>query len=226
MNEIHHDLESHLRRSLGEPALAVSSLEPFGNGHSGFTYIAAIDPPGGLWVLRTSPPGVRIAGPTDVGRQGRIMRALSSAGRPAPAVLACSSEPAIGGRSFALTEFVEGTTWEPVADSYSARHVAEHVVEALVSLRSLSASEAGIGDEAPASLADELNRWDALLERAPEILHEPGRQLVRRLRARIPPPAVPSLVHGDFHYGNILFANGEVAAIIDWEIATLGDSRL
>jgi aminoglycoside phosphotransferase (APT) family kinase protein len=34
------------------------------------------------------------------------------------------------------------------------------------------------------------------------------------------------LVHGDFHYGNVLYRDGDVAAIIDWEIASLGDARL
>src|SRR5260370_32574976 len=79
----------------------VGSIEPFGGGHSGFTYAVETGDDAHL-VLRLSPPGARIAGPADVGRQGRIMSALYEAGLAVPRVIACSSQLAIDGRSFAL----------------------------------------------------------------------------------------------------------------------------
>ena len=44
--------------------------------------------------------------------------------------------------------------------------------------------------------------------------------------AALPAPAPAGLVHGDYHLGNVLFRDGRVVAIVDWEIAQLGQTRL
>src|SRR4051794_17006241 len=98
MERIRVDVASLLERVV--PGSRGRRITPHGNGHSGFTYSVATSE--GTLILRLSPPGVRIAGPADVGRQGRIMAALHAGGLPVPHVLAWSSAPEIDGRSFAL----------------------------------------------------------------------------------------------------------------------------
>jgi aminoglycoside phosphotransferase (APT) family kinase protein len=201
----------------------VGPLAPFGDGHSGFTYRA------GPYVLRLSPPGAPPVGPADVGRQGRIMAALGRAGLPVPKVVDYDAEPVLAGRAFVLMEMVAGTGWEVAAASGGPhRSIAEAAVDVLHRFRALPVAYTGLEGEAPTSPSAEIARWMPLLERSPETMHEPGRSLAAALEAALPPPVASTLVHGDFHYGNLLFAPGrtEVVAVVDWEIAGLGPPLL
>ena len=226
MDAVAADIAARLRSVWANPALDVISIAPFGDGHSGFTYRLELSNDGGPYVLRLSAPGARIAGPADIGRQGRIMGALGTAGLPAPRVFDCSSEPLIDGRAFAVLELVEGTGWAAAVESTSHRAVAGAAVDVLQRLRALPVAASGIPDEPVSGPAEELRRWAGLLDRAPDVLHEPGRALIARLGRTIPVSLDVGLVHGDLHYGNMLFADGKVVAIIDWEIASLADPLL
>ena len=77
-------IQADLERELGRRVLSIDSIP---EGHSGFTYWVGLEG-GEQAVLRLPPPGARIAGPADIPRQGRLMRALSEAGLPAPPILA------------------------------------------------------------------------------------------------------------------------------------------
>lgn len=220
------DLEAYLRARVAA-GLEVDLIGRFGDGHSGVTYEVALaaGAPVDRAILRLSPPGVRIAGPVDIGRQGRIMDALDRAGLPVPCVIACDTEPVIDGRSFALVDFVPGEPWEAAAARRSHRHVALQAIATLHRIRALGPAAGGL-DEAPRAPADELQRWAPMLSRCPAGLAEAATPLVEALAAATPPPSRPGLVHGDFHYGNLLFANGQVVATVDWEIAHLGEPLL
>jgi aminoglycoside phosphotransferase (APT) family kinase protein len=218
-------LEAYLRETWAEPDLTVGPFAPFGDGHSGFTYLTEISNSSraGSRVLRLSPPGARLAGPADIGRQGRIMAALGAAGLPVPKILATDGRPVLDGRSFALMSRVHGVSWDTAADLSSHRHVAGEAVEFLRRLSRLAPDATGLGGEAPSTPVGELDRWAPLLDRSPDSLQEDGRALAGTLRDSAPPaPSTPTLVHGDYHYGNLLFRDGRVAAVVDWEIASLG----
>src|SRR5258705_9435499 len=90
-----------LRELLAEPDLRVDSATPFGDGHSGFTYLIELKSwrHRGRFVARLSPPGARIAGPADIGRQGRIMAALGTAGLAVPALPPAHHPRLAGGRA-------------------------------------------------------------------------------------------------------------------------------
>jgi aminoglycoside phosphotransferase (APT) family kinase protein len=220
---IARDLEHVLALQLDE-RVRVREVVPFGDGHSGFTY--ALDAVHGdeveRCVLRLSPPGARIAGSADVGRQGRIMAALGAAGLPAPRILAGASEPCVAGRAFALMERIEAESWEQAAARSSHRALAARAVALLTQVRAVPAERTGLAGEPAVTPQAELARWGGLIERTP--LHAAARPLADALQRSAPPPTpVPSLVHGDFHYGNLLFRDGEIVALLDWEIAALGD---
>ncbi len=202
----------------------VQSLEAVPQGHSGFTYFVKTD--GGDFVLRIPPPGTRIAGPADVVRQGRIMAALHDAGLPAPAILMMSIDPVIDGRPFILMERVEGARIEPTAEREEPIKIAASAVETLKRLQALPLERTGIGDEEAVDLRAEMMRWAMLMQRAPEELTSRAGELGGRLAAEVPEGRAPTLVHGDYHYGNMLFRGHEVAAILDWEIAEIGQPLL
>lgn len=218
MNEqIRADLETTL-------GAQVQSLEAVPEGHSGFTYFVKTE--GGEYVLRIPPPGTRIAGPADVVRQGRIMAALHDAGLPAPAIRMMSIDAVIDGRPFILMERVDGDRIEPTAEREEPIKIAASAVETLKRLQALPLQRTGIGDEEPVDLRAEMIRWAMLMQRAPEELTSRAGELGGRLAAQVPEGRAPTLVHGDYHYGNMLFRGHEVAAILDWEIAEIGQPLL
>jgi len=222
------DFERYLRAEWHDSELHVGDIEPYGNGHSGFTYLLEIESAlrRGRYVLRLSPPNARIAGPTDIGRQGRIMAALGEAGIPVPAVLAMDSTATIGGRSFVLTERVTGMSFEEAREQGSDRQLAEAAVELLHRISSLPIEATGIGDETAIGLVQEIERWHWLMERAPDPLRQRAESLRNRLADAFPEDGNPRLVHGDYHYGNMLFSDGQISALLDWEIAEIGSPLL
>jgi aminoglycoside phosphotransferase (APT) family kinase protein len=226
--QIRQDLETQLREKLARPSLRVISVESIPEGHSGFTYFVDVDGGDGpsRYVLRLPPPGARIAGPADVVRQGRIMSSLHDAGLPTPPIPAMSSDPVIDGRPFILMEAVDGTRIEKAATEHKALDIASSAVDVLKRLHRLALDKTGIGDEESVGLQSEMMRWAMLMQRAPEELTVRAGELGGLLAIQIPAERAPTLVHGDYHYGNMLFRGPEVVAVLDWEIAQLGQPLL
>jgi aminoglycoside phosphotransferase (APT) family kinase protein len=226
-------LQEYCRRRFDSPGLSVTSLERIPEGHSGFTYFVDLaDGPHARMVLRLPPPGAQPKGPADVARQGRIMSALHDRGLPVPEVpVICEDPQVLDGRPFILMEAVDGVRADVAASRHRNEDLARVAVAAMKQVHAVPPAESGISGESPSSLADELARWTRLLERAPEELARNAPQLGRRLAATMPgADRSPGLVHGDFTYGNLLFrgsGNGaEVAAVLDWEIAQIGEPLL
>ena len=225
---IREDLEAQCRERLGRPRLHVTSVDPIPEGHSGFTYFVTIedgDGPG-RYVLRLPPPGARIAGPADVIRQGRIMAALHDAGLPTPAIPILTADPVVDGRPFVLMEAVEGVRIEKAGKEQRPLDISKSAVEVLKKLQALPLDRTGIGGEEPVSLQAEMVRWAWLMQRAPEELTTRAGELGRLLARGVPAERPPALVHGDYHYGNMLFRGADVVAVLDWEIAQIGQPLL
>jgi aminoglycoside phosphotransferase (APT) family kinase protein len=228
-DQIREDLEETIGQLLSKrPEFRLKSVEPIPEGHSGFTYFVDVEDAEGptRYVLRLPPPGARIAGPADVVRQGRIMSALHRAGLPVPAIRAMSSDPAIDGRPFILMEAVDGARIETTAAENKALDIAASAVAVLKRLHALPLDQTGIGDEESVGLQAEMMRWAMLMQRAPEELTARAGELGGLLAISVPVERAPTLVHGDYHYGNMLFRGTEVVAVLDWEIAQLGQPLL
>ncbi|MGH7639449.1 MAG: phosphotransferase family protein [Candidatus Dormibacteria bacterium] len=214
-------IRADLRANLG---WRLDELRSIPEGHSGFTYRVGTDH--GPAVLRLPPPGARIAGPADIPRQGRILAALAQRGLPVPRLLASSSRPLIDGRPFILMEASDGLRVESVARALGPEAMAQAAMAVLLQLQAVPIADSGIGDEPPVPVAEEVARWEQLMVRAPEELTGQAPCLRQLLDRRRPEARPPVLVHGDFHYGNMLFSGGRVVALLDWEIAELGQPHL
>src|ERR671924_707512 len=214
-------IRADLERALG---VHVTELEPIPEGHSGFTYYVTTER--GRYVLRLPPPGARIAGTADVMRQGRIMSALHYAGVPAPRVDIIEYEPVVDGRPFILMERSEGDRIEAVAPRERPHGIAASAIRVLKQLQALPVAQTGIGEEDAMPLSAEMMRWGMLMQRTPQELTARAGELGDLLTARVPEPGAPTLVHGDYHYGNMLFRGAEVTAVLDLEIAQIGQPLL
>jgi aminoglycoside phosphotransferase (APT) family kinase protein len=227
-DRIREDLETQCRERLGRPRLHVTSVDAIPEGHSGFTYFVSTEDDDGpsRYVLRLPPPGARIAGPADVIRQGRIMAALHDAGLPTPAIPVLTADPVVDGRPFVLMEAVEGERIEKAGKEQQPLDISRAAVEVLKKLQALPLDRTGIGGEEPVGLQAEMMRWAWLMQRAPEDLTTRAGELGGLLARSVPAERPPALVHGDYHYGNMLFRGAEVVAVLDWEIAQIGQPLL
>jgi aminoglycoside phosphotransferase (APT) family kinase protein len=233
MEELRGRLQEYLRRHLERAALELSSIDAIPEGHSGFTYFLTATEGGWSqrYVLRLPPPGARIAGPADVLRQGRIMAALNEQGLPTPRIIANEGDPTVlDGRPFCLMEAVEGSRIEPLVGQVPTISIAAAAVDTLHRLQKVEIERSGLAGERAVPLTEEMMRWAWLMQRAPEELTGAAPGLGARLAEKQPRDPEPCLVHGDFHYGNMLFevvdGKPNVVAVLDWEIAEIGPPLL
>lgn len=168
-----------------------------------------------------------ILAPYDVGRQYRVMRALSATAVPVPPVLWYESTGDVLGTPFFVMALVEGETLPLFWFGKSRRLLA--AAEALAGVHAVDWRAAGLGFLAAGAEDDPLEAvlgpWRARAERlrigrAPLLVALGG-----WLREQQPADARVALLHGDPNPGNYLFRGERVAAVLDWELAALGDPR-
>ena len=201
------------------------TLSPIPGGASRETWLAE----GGekRWVLRRDPEGSVSLVP--IADEFALVSRASEAGVPVPEPLAF--EPA-GGRldtASMLMSFVDGTSVAPrilrKPEFEGARAaLTPQLAESLARIHAIDA--AGLDGVLPASPDDpavaQIVEWERQLDEIGDPL--PAVELgLRWLRANAPDPAEPSLVHGDFRLGNFIVDEKGLAAVIDWELAHLGD---
>lgn len=222
-------LDARYRGVLGRrwPGRVVVDLHPLPGGRSGHTWAATLDGPPHRVVLRAGTPGRPPVGRHDVGRQARVLRAL--AGAPGVAVPAVLVEEE-GDPVVVVVEHLEGDSCEPVMDGVGRLMpdvIERRAVAAAAMLAALHAAPVEpLADEPPMSVADELDRWTAVLRACePEVVRG-GEDLVAGLAAAVPAEMAPVITHGDYRLGNILAAGTVLTGIIDWEIWGLTDPRI
>ncbi|MFR9807313.1 phosphotransferase family protein [Pseudonocardia sp. RS010] len=197
-------------------------------GHSNLTYEVADG--ASRWVLRRPPLGQRDARSHDMGREARVMGALADSAIPVPGVVHHCADAAVLGAPFYLSEFVEGTVYRTTEQTARlgaerAREVSFALVDVLADLHAVDAESAGLGDFGrPAGfLQRQVARWTGQAETVLADV-EGVAVVVDRLRAEMPDTERSAVVHGDYRLDNVLTsADGRVAAVLDWELATLGD---
>lgn len=226
-------LEPRLARllagKLGVDAVAISDIAPLpGHAGLGFSFRATPGPDGGSarMVVRTIAEGVPATGPADVVRQGRIMQSMGAAGVPVPPILWTENDNADFGRPYFIAGYVDGyrtpDDWRQVTER--DRRLGRRAMEALPLIHAAAWEPLKDVWGPPRPLSDELDRLFKLYDRPTIDPAEAGRAplLREKLMASLPTGARIGCVHGDFHWGNIIFGDDEVKAIVDWEIAFVG----
>ncbi|RAU98505.1 phosphotransferase family protein [Mycobacterium colombiense] len=180
-------------------------------------------------VLRLRPRPPALLEPYDLARQFRILRALADTPVRVPRALWLEPTGDVLGRPFFVMERVGGDVYEmeppPDADRAVVR-MCQSLVEQLAAIHTVDLSRIGLDtlDDGSDHLDRELAHWAAEMNRvkrgrlpALERLHE------ALLAAKPAPYPKVTLVHGDAKPGNFAFSGGEVSAVFDWEMTTVGD---
>ncbi len=207
------------------------SFERISGGHSNLTYRVS-DAAGRCWALRRPPLGKRLGSAHDMGREHKVVSALGPTPVPVAPVVGLCEDESVNGAPFYAMEFVEGPILRGVAEAEAfpgeadRRAIGERVADTLVAIHAVAPDAVGLGDLGRKEdyVARQLRRWHGQWEKsktrelaAIDAVHD-------RLAARIPEQGLATIVHGDYRLDNmILTPQGEVAAVVDWELCTLGD---
>lgn len=190
-------------------------------------------------VLRMPPPGAPPDRDRGILREWRIIEALDGTDVPHTAAVAVCDDPAVLGRPFYLMGFVDGWSpmdqrqWpEPYRSDLTARSALSYqLAEGIALLARVDWRAAGLADLGRPDGYHErqVDRWTAFFDRIR------GRDLegldvaTAWLRAHRPLDFVPGLMHGDYQFANVMYHHGtpaRLAAIVDWEMGTVGDPKL
>ncbi|HWK29574.1 MAG TPA: phosphotransferase family protein [Solirubrobacter sp.] len=208
------------RHGLGSGPL---TMAPIGDGHSNLTYLIRRD--GAACVLRRPPHPPYPPSAHDVLREARILQALEGTAARVPKVLAAIDDESIIGARFYLMEHVAGTVvTDAVPAGYDRTALAHELIDALVELHSVDWRRLdGIGRPS-GYLQRQVRRFTALWEQNATREVPAVERVGEWLRTHLPESRETTVVHGDYRLGNVMFAAGpRLAAILDWEMATIGD---
>ena len=219
-------LESHVDGARGP-----FGFEVIAGGHSNLTYrVTGAD--GRRFVLRRPPLGHVLASAHDMGREHRIIDALRGTPVPvAPAAGYCDDLD-VNGAPFYVMNFVDGLvirdreTSERLLTPAARRRASESIVDTMAAIHSVSPAAVGLDDlgRHEGYIARQLKRWYGQWN-AQKTRDLPAVDRVHdELLARVPDQGPATLVHGDYRLDNCMIdADGNVIAVLDWEICTLGD---
>ena len=210
--------------------VAPLDFDPIAGGASNLTFVVT-DAAGRKVVLRRPPTGHVLASAHDMTREHRVISALAPTPVPVPPALGLCTDPAVTGANFYVMDYVEGSV---VFDRTDAAEVdetvrpvmARSIVDTLADLHSLDPDDVGLGDlgRREGYCARQLRRWQRQVDEGSDRDLPRVRELHDRLLASIPEQQGTGIVHGDYRLDNcIMAADGTMAAVLDWELCTLGD---
>ena len=191
-------------------------------------------------VIRIPPAAAPVDRDKGILREWRIIEALDGTEVPHTKAIAVCTDPSVLGRTFYLMGFVDG--WSPMetqgtwpapfdGDVDARRGLAFELVEGIARLSKIDWQAKGLEDLGrPEGFHErQVDRWTGFLERIK------GRELpgfdeaAAWLRSHRPIDYIPGIMHGDYQFANVMYRHGapaQLAAIVDWEMGTVGDPKL
>ncbi|MEC3918315.1 phosphotransferase family protein [Nocardia sp. CDC160] len=198
-------------------------------GKSNLTY--EISDGDSAWIVRRPPLGHVLATAHDMAREHRVITALAGTGVPVPATYALCEDTEIIGAPFYVMERVLGTPYRTATElaalgAERTRVIAEGLIDTLADLHSVDPIAVGLRDfgHPDGFLERQVRRWKKQLDASYSRDLPAADELHRLLAAHLPAQSPTGIVHGDYRLDNVLVDDSDrVAAVIDWEMATLGD---
>ena len=217
------------------------SFELITGGRSNLTF-KVTDSAGHRWALRRPPLGKRLGSAHDMGREYRAVSALAGTEVPVSPLVGICEDEGVTGAPFYVMEFVEGPVLRGPDEAAlfpdeSDRHeIGVRVAETLAALHSVDPDAVGLGElgRKEGYVPRQLKRWHGQWEQSKTRELPLVDEVHARLAERIPEQGPARIVHGDYRLDNLILAppqpDGgagraapEIAAVVDWELCTLGD---
>jgi aminoglycoside phosphotransferase (APT) family kinase protein len=223
------ELEAYLdEQGLGSGPVRAGRI---GDGASNLTYVVERD--GARVVVRRPPPPPIPPSAHDMVREANVQKGVARGGVRVPKILAVCEDEDVIGAPFYVMEEIDG---EVITDTLPAeldtpeerRRLGLELVDGLVALHAVDYAACGLErlGKPTGFLERQLRRWSGLWEgNATRELPEFA-AIGDRLKATLPASPPATVVHGDYRLGNVMVgpdAPARLVAILDWEMATIGD---
>lgn len=228
------ELNAYLRKQL--PGFeGTRDIRQFPGGFSNLTYL--LDTNLGTWVLRRPPRGAAIQSAHDMAREYRVLERLRRIYGRIPAPVLLCEDASVLGAPFYLMERVEGVILRNAPpkgmdlgpDKMHA--ISEAAVDNLALLHQIDIQATGLTElgKVDGYVARQVAGWikryqNALTDDLPEM-----EALAQWMTTHQPADGCPGLIHNDYKYDNLVLDSQEPArilAVLDWEMATVGDTRM
>jgi aminoglycoside phosphotransferase (APT) family kinase protein len=206
------------------------SFELIAGGRSNLTY-RVTDAAGHAWVLRRPPLGQVLATAHDMGREHRIISALAATDVPVAPVVGLCEDEAVNGAPFYVMGFVDGLVARDAAaaqalDVDARARAGDQIPDVLARIHAVDPDAVGLGDlgRREGYVERQLKRWYGQWQKSKTRDLPVVDEVHDALAARVPEQGPAAIVHGDYRLDNCLLApDGTIAAVLDWELCTLGD---
>ena len=215
-------LENEIQNFEGE-----LSIQQYAGGSSNPTFLLTTE--SGQWVMRKRPPGNLLASAHQIDREHRVMDALRDTGVPVPRMYSFCADESIIGQQFYVMEMIPGRVTKselPFLTPDERTKFYEDFIGVLATLHRVDYQAAGLENHGrPGNyFARQIDRWSKQYRASQtEAIVEMDR-LIEWMPRNIPSTDETCVIHGDYRVGNILIHPSEpnVAAVLDWELSTLG----
>ncbi len=184
------------------------------------------------WALRRPPLAHVLPTAHDMVREYTVIRALGATPVPVPETVGLCTDTDVIGVPFFVMSFVDGVVLDrrEIVDALDREHAArvgDTLIDCLVALHAVQPEAVGLGDfgHPDGFLRRQIRRWHQQWQASETRPLSLEAEVVELLGADVPVSPAPSIVHGDYRGSNVIYTAdvNEIAAVIDWEMSTLGD---
>ena len=228
---IHEDRVSRWLEDNIDGLRAPFAFHMIAGGRSNITY-RVVDANGRTVVLRRPPLGHVLATAHDMGREHRIISAVGTTSVPVPRTLGMCTDVEVNDAPFYVMSYVDGVVLDGQSKAANIspatrRALSEHLIDVMVDLHAVDVDAVGLGDLAKRDsyVERQIKRWSTQWVNSKQRELPDIDEVERLLKAGVPQQHGTVIAHGDYRFGNCLsdLETGRIAAVLDWELCTLGD---
>ena len=204
------------------------NFEQFKVGRSNITFKIFDD--SNTFVLRRPPFGLKLESAHNMGREYKILKVLSENGLRVPKPMYLYNKKELSVDDFYIMEFIEGETIanNQIADEFNEiqkNTITESFIKALSEIHNFDVISSELNDLGKHEdyVERQINRWNKQFQSQKVREIKELEIATKLLLDNIPSQQTVGIVHGDYRLDNVRVKDNQVAAVLDWELCTLGD---